>query len=572
MYKLNVTPRGFSYARSDRGITQTVAGRPWLLLMQMEADDAWGAPEKHNGALAFDRNFQLDGGSPRERVGFDSIINALPVDFYRTAAGLSEVTFLARLDAEDWRIQILQRVGHALPRVVAEATGTGAGEVALDVPFGPMRETRLHAVITYRGTLQSDLLAFATPKPDDMAPIGLSITTYNKPQFLLPNLEILRASLAAKAGLVEMLVVNNGAAIEGMPDGIEVLTPGNIGGTGGFLTAHAHFRDRGFRHFIIMDDDIVIPPDLLDRFFALSCLVKGRHVGSMAELLNVPERIVKEQGADLPWIHTFGLNLHNAGINIQARGRNAVFAFQDCDFSGWWALMVDLTGPRPSFPPFYFIKRDDITFGFESRQGGVPTAVFPNLLVAHSEEGATSYYYYDIRNDLVMRARNAGQLGISVRGIAEQLVTLFLTYRLDLQRMFNKALADFLDGPAPLAAQPVAEKLKEVRALAAAPVPLPEAAPRLISDQKVPVWRMLAAWVRPSAWRRPDPVPVVEPGHRACVTELGAYIAALPHSETGVRCDRSLASVWAFLRGGLLVLRLSLTRGRVVARYQQERG
>ena len=67
----------------------------------------------------------------------------------------------------------------------------------------------------------------------------------------------------------------------------------------------------------------------------------------------------------------------------------------------------------------------------------------------------------------------------------------------------------------------------------------------------------------------PDPLPLVPYGHRACVTEIGGYIAMTAFSKMGVPLRRRPANILAFLRGGLLVTRFALTRRRAAARYQR---
>lgn len=560
------------YRRSSKGIVQDVDGQSWLLLMQMTADDRVGAEDKTNGAMMIDRNFQLDGGEPRERASFDSVFNAFPTDFYATAAGLEDATFLARLEAPEWHVQVFDRVGLQVPRILAEAKGHGCGEIALPFGLTAGNGARVTVTITYRGVLHSDLMAFATPAPADPQPLGLSITTYNKPDYVRRNLDVIADSNAARAGLIDLLVVNNGDPIDGMADDIAELRPGNLGGTGGFRAAAGHFRDRDRAHFVIMDDDIILPPDMVDRFYALSCLVTGRHVGSLAEIENTPDRLVKEQGADVAPHAIFGLDLVNPMLDLQGWHRDALYRFRDVDYSGWWALMVDLSvDPQAIVPPYFFIKRDDITFGLESRATGTPTTVFPNLVIAHSEEGAASYMYYDVRNDLVMRARNADRLGMSIQGIARQILMKFVTYRLDEQRMLNRGLSDFMAGPDRLASRPVGDVLREIRGIAGTRVPLPEKSVPVhaAGPQVIRTWRKLAAWLRPSAWQVPDPLPVMAPGQTDIVARSGGYIAATPFSSTGVVYRRRLACVGAFAKGVFLLGRLIVTRGRVVDRYRK---
>lgn len=570
MHALAVTENRFTYSPSAKGVTVDANGQNWLVLMQLEADDRFGNLEKHSGAFMVDRNFQLDSAGPRERVTFDSTINCLPVDFYANAAGLTELAFVAQVNAPEWRVQVFERIGNKLPNLIGEVSGEGRDTVTLPIAFRRNKGARISVTLTYRGEMESNLLAFVTPSPEQMQPMGLSITTYNKPEYVLHNLNVIRASRAYKAGLIDLLIVNNGNPIEGLADDIAVITPGNVGGTGGFQVGAAHFTEKGLRHFVIMDDDIVIPADSVDRFFALSCFVKGHHVGSLAEIENTAKRLVKEQGADVARRDIFGINLKNPMIDIHSAERTNLYAYQECDYSGWWALMVDLeAATQVKLPSYFFIKRDDISFGLESRRNGTPTVVFPNILVAHSEEGAASYMYYDVRNDLVMRSRNNDALGMSIKGLSRILVTKFLIYRLEEQRMFNQALVDYMKGPKFLASRPVGDTLRDVRALAGKRIAIPEDHPVLRSEKPVSTLRMLSAWVRPSAWRTPNPLPLVPADNRACVTEIGGYISMSPFSKTGIIYKRSFANITALLRGIYLLGRFAMTRRKTIARYQE---
>ncbi len=571
IYPLDVRAMRWETGQPTRGPVTTFGGAEWLILMRMVADDRFGNPEKHNGAFSADRNFQTDDGTDRERISFDSAMNALPGAHYASVTGLSEVTFLANLDAPEWLVQIMRRRGTDLPIIVAEAAGSGPAALALPVAIRPDRNDRFYATITYRGTLTTHELAFATKKPTELPKIGLSITTYNKPEYLRPNLDIIRGSGAYQSGFIDLLVVNNGDPIAELPGDISVEEPGNIGGTGGFLIAQKHFREKAFRHFIIMDDDIVIPDDLIDRFYALSTFSQGQHIGALAEIQNMPERIIKEQGADVDPSVPFALELHNEALNVHGRKRGQLYDLQDSDYSGWWALMVDLSGPEIALPPFLFIKRDDISFGYESRVANFPTVVVPSLSVAHGEEGAETYFYYDIRNDLIMRARNNDTLNLSTRSLLVVAATLFLTYRLDRQRMYSLALSDFLRGPARLAALPVAQKLQQLRRIAARPIPLPEGHPELTSEKPVPRLKMLSAWIWPPAWRVPNPVPIVEPKQRACVTVIGGYIMSKPFTEVGFEYRRRFASIPSFLYAVFLIAVIALRRRSLVARYRDWR-
>lgn len=535
----------------------------------MVLDDNFGHPDKTNGAIFADRRATGPARETWTHLSFDSPSNAFPGAYYHRAAGLAKATLTLRFAAERWLVRLMCREGNLPPRIVCQENGSGSAELDLDTPALRDWPERFYLDLSYSGQLTVEHLAWTTPAPAALTRLGVAITTYNKPEYLLPNLDTLRQSAAFRAGLLDILVINNGKALEGVPDGIPVTALDNVGGTGGFLEGHRHFRAKGYGHFVIMDDDIAIAPDFVDRLHALSCLSRGCHIGSLAEVLNTPLRVVKEQGADVSEGNVFGLDLNNGNLDLQSWDRHRLYCYKEVDFSGWWSLLVDLAAPVPRMPRKQFIKRDDVMFGYESRVNGVPTVVFPNLLVAHGEEGAPSYYYFDIRNDLILRARNHPPLTTSIRQLVKIAGSLMLTLRLDRQCMFNAALADFMAGPQALDRSDMGRTLKRVRAMAAKPVTLPEDAEVLAGGDLPSSRELLLNWFRPSAWRRGAPPPVV--AGNAIRHSMGrySYYDKLPYGDAGYLRRRSAVSVLHLLRSLALILRFAVTRNALMRAYKK---
>lgn len=569
-------------------LTTKIDGVDHLVLMRCVDDDRFGNPEKVNGAY-IDRTAPhfVTTGHTRVR-SYDTVLNALPVEHYFRICGLKTVTGLARFSASNWRLRILSRTANKAPLLIHEEAGSGAADLAVPVKLS-RKPYRLYFELSWEGELTVDLMAWTAPKPKALRPLGVSITTYNKAAYLLPNLETLAQSAAYEAGLLDILVVNNGDPLPEDPAIAEVKTLPNVGGTGGFLAGHAHFKEKGYRHFVIMDDDIAILPDFIDRLFAISCFAKGLHVGTMAEILNVPERIVKEQGANVSASHTFGIDLINPFTDLQGWERHRVYGYYEADFSGWWSLLVDLDGPAPTMPEKQFIKRDDIMFGYESRAQALPTIVPPNLVVAHGEEGAPAYYYYDIRNDLILRTRNSDALSLSVKQLFQIAGYLMLSLQTDRQRMFNAALSDFMAGPEKLQNSNIGETLKHVRGMASKPQPIPKApsgknrlqgnADKLAAETQVrlgggerPATReLLRDWLKPSAWTTPKPLPIVESNPLLHARGQGAYLDVIPFTDTAYLRKREISAPFHFLRAALLIAKLYCIRGRLLRAYKDRR-
>lgn len=562
--------------RSFRKMFHDVGQTRHLTLMNFIPDDSYGHPEKPNVAVRRDLVFATsvdltgsDAGSGWTRLVFDSAANSLPEEYYHDAAGLESVALAVELQAAEWRVLIHRRFENTAPHMVEMREGQGAANLSVPVRLSRQSAGRLCVEVQYRGALDLKWMAWTAPAPAEIPKLGLSITTFNKQAFLLPNLETIRSSAPFRAGLLDVLVVNNGSEIEGLPTDLTLVTLANVGGTGGFKAGYVHFATKGHAKFVIMDDDIAIQDDFVERVFALSCLVGAMHVGSLAEILNTPERIIKEQGGFVSIRNTFGLDLPNALLDLAGSARHRLYTYRPAHFSGWWSLLVHIDRPEPDLPDWMFIKRDDISFGYQSYMRRIPTCVFPNLHVAHSEEGAPAYFYYDIRNDLVMRARSQN-LGISVYQLLRIVGAQFLAFRLDKQRMFNLALADFLSGPKALARIPVGRKLTQVRKLAQKPEPMPAGAADISHTSNTRFRTALLSWLNPAAYRQSGPVPLIRRDPARHAAGLAAFYEPLMFTDRVYLRRRSLAAIPSAVRGLWLVGRLALTRSRICRAYRAE--
>lgn len=450
---------GSQFGSSDLFEVGHVAYMPLMNLVQ---NDNYQCSGKKNCAYSVDFN-TVDTAIEQSmvRLNFDSAINSFPEEHYQQVCEIDHVDFRIALNASRWTVLIMRRIGNNEPQLVSSKTGSGAAVIDMPVSlYG--RAHRLYVEIVATLDIEISQAVWACVAPVKRAQLGISITTYNKQEFLIHNINNIMNSSVGKSGLVDLLIINNGDDIGISPDNFDIINLPNVGGTGGFLAGRKHFKDKGYDKFVIMDDDIVIGDDFINRLYAISCFSRGKHIGTMAEMLNTDERIIKEQGGHVAQYHVFGLDLRNHLLDIAGWDMHSLFGYVPMTFSGWWSLIVDLD-VEPKIEPNLFIKRDDIAFGLDSWMLGIQTIVFPNLMIAHSEEGAPAYYYYDVRNDLIMRAKQGHTFEIKPQQLHKLAIKNFLRFKIDRQRMFNMALRDFIAGPDQLSNKPVAETLIKVR-------------------------------------------------------------------------------------------------------------
>lgn len=528
-------------------VVTDAGGARHLTLMNLVFRDDYGLAHKTSVAAA-----PCPADSPEAPLAleFDSHSNAFPEDFYHRI-GVTRAAFRARLRAAFCRVRVLRRDPAGGETLVAEAMVRG--EQSVDLPFDLRAGgSRCLVRIDASADLTLSAAAWTTPAPADHRPIGVSITTYNKEAALRANLQGITDSAPARDGLLEVLVVNNGRPLDPLPETVTLVECDNIGGTGGFITAYNHFQERQFGHFLIMDDDILIAPDFIERVFAISCLARGVHIGTIAEVQNSPDRLIKEQGARVSRSEFLGLDLHNRDLLLDGPGLPRLYPVHSAEYCGWWGLLVDLSAPQQLPPRYFFIKRDDITFGVDSAAQGCETLVFPNLHVTHSEIGALTYFYYDVRNELILRASHAPDMVLDPWQLRLVANWCLVTLQTDLQRMLNLALRDFLRGAAYLQALDPGERLAQLRRIATAPVARPEGAPALAAGPGAEPGRAIH-FLLPGSYRHdPDP-PVIEGDPVALIGRRSAYFAAVAGSDTVYPRRRRLSALVHYARALLLL-------------------
>ncbi|MCB1396684.1 MAG: glycosyltransferase [Rhodobacter sp.] len=543
------------------GLVTDPDGARHVTLMNLVFRDDYGLAHKTSVALA-----PCPAASPDRplALSFDSHSNAFPEDFY-CRIGVTQAVFRATLRAASCRVRVIRRDPAGKEQLLAEADGHGDLAVSMPVDLLPGGS---RCIVQIDATPDLTILqaGWTAPAPDICRPLGLSITTYNKEPYLRANLQTILDSTPAQDGLLEVLVVNNGRPIDSLPGTVTVITRDNIGGTGGFITAYEHFRQRGFAHFLVMDDDILIAPDFLERIYAISCFARGVHVGAIAEIQNTPKRRIKEQGARISRSEVMGLELHNEDLLLDGPDLPRLYAAEDSEYGGWWGLLVDLSAPRRLPPAYFFIKRDDISFGVDSAAAGCPTLVFPNLHVTHSEIGSPVYFYFDVRNDLVMRARSDPPMPLDPWHLRVVANWCLVTLQPDRQQMLNRAIRDFLRGPEALAALDPHALLADLRQLADPAMPWPADAPVLTVADAGQHGRAVD-FLRWRSYRQDGPVPVIVGNPTGLTGGRAAYYEGQPGTDTVRLHKRRFRSLWHYLHTLILLRRLKRRYPAMQERY-----
>jgi GT2 family glycosyltransferase len=250
--------------------------------------------------------------------------------------------------------------------------------------------------------------------------IACCICTFHREDYVKRNVECMSKALLAKDGVLsdslEIFIIDNGQTLkkEEPPfkdnKKIHIIYNPNYGGSAGFtrgmIEAAIYRKNEGFTHVLLMDDDILIYPEVLVRTkIFLQLLRKEYHDNILGgAMLLEDNKNIQAESCGYYDVMT-GTNRENPMDGISLLPLENIInneEAEDANFSGWWyscipaSLIYDGNLPLP-----LFIHRDDQDFGVRSRKkilkmNGI-CIWHPSPAAKHSD----NIHYYDMRNMLI---------------------------------------------------------------------------------------------------------------------------------------------------------------------------
>lgn len=366
------------------------------------------------------------------------------------------------------RIQVLRRSAkNGIETCVTHASidNTVAVQMHLPIALACGEESYLIVrLIAAAGAVIAGLEWVAETLPIQTVALGVAITTYNRDEFLVRNLNTLGPQLRADD---KIIVVNHG--LPGLSNrlsdvlsrypAIRLLEQQNTGGAGGFTRGMVeHVRADLATHIVLMDDDIDLVPDLLERMrAALGYLAEPACIGGAmfdyrqrTRLFTAGDRLKPSSFAISHCAPKEGGNLSvPEGVDFLAR-------FHSPDFNGWWCFAFPIKAiAKVGLPMPCFIRGDDVEFGYRLKEHGWPTVGWPGIAVWHmpfDEKSAPWQMFYDRRNSLFANAihKRVGRwdaFSFFTGGFIHHL----LRYDYSRVRAMTLGIAAFNEGPAAMA-------------------------------------------------------------------------------------------------------------------------
>ena len=212
-----------------------------------------------------------------ETVSFNTYFNCFSYTKYLKYTSVKDVTFSCQIEGEA-RAVLCVFDGKAETVICSATAKDGILSMRADITALPPRAI-LYPVITAITDLRfTGGTYYCDSAESDEIDCAIAICTFKREESTLNNLKIL--SGADFSFVNKIYVIDNGQTInadEHSTDLISILPNKNFGGSGGFTRGIIEAHRGGHSHVILMDDDVVIFPEAIERITAFISLLKPEY-------------------------------------------------------------------------------------------------------------------------------------------------------------------------------------------------------------------------------------------------------------------------------------------------------
>ena len=294
--------------------------------------------------------------------------------------------------------------------------------------------------------------------------LALCICTFKREEFVTRNVNqvidgIINNKKSVMKDNVEVFVSDNGQTLPADTfkcDKVHLYPNRNVGGAGGFtrdmIEAVLYRKNNNLSHVILMDDDIVLDAEVLERNFLFLKFLRPYYSKAMigGELFELDRRYLQfEAGAAYRQVVIQSFNQLWDMRNPDAVAANEVE--NPMNFNGWWYCCIPVSYVREDNLPLpVFIHRDDVEYGMRNEENG--TILLNGLSVWHPQgpgKAAVAMNYYDVRNDLICMCdkKDAPTAYEVMNHITRGVIGNMLRYRYQVIDCIFYALRDYYKGP-----------------------------------------------------------------------------------------------------------------------------
>lgn len=256
-----------------------------------------------------------------------------------------------------------------------------------------------------------DIGSFSSDVQENDVKLAIVICTYNREEYLKKNVKSISETLFDSkyhTDDVSLYVIDNGRTLKSEDvckhPNVKLIPNRNLGGSGGFARGMMEAFDDGMTHVILMDDDIVIDPNVIYKNLNILKTLKESKkdafiLGGMISLEN-------------PTIQYEAGSRYN-GRFVQLKGdldlsiRGSLFKndlYEDADYGAWWYMCAPLKNEN-ALPMPFFIKMDDVEYGLRNMSQHI---IINGIGVWHEDfenkRNRIAERYYHERNSMMVKS------------------------------------------------------------------------------------------------------------------------------------------------------------------------
>ena len=291
--------------------------------------------------------------------------------------------------------------------------------------------------------------------------IAVNICTFHREEFVYRNFKNIRRYMEENGSKIvrdyyDFYIVDNGQSLDASEiciDHVNVVSQKDSGSTGGFTRGFIEImaQDRKYDYVIVMDDDILFEPEILERTCMFQAFKKKEYsdsiLGGVMMDLRTPW-LQNEAGGYFDKYNYYSLK-HDYNLNDRITLLLNDYE-QNARVNAWWFCCIPgniITKTNLPYP--FFFHRDDMEFGYRNRK----TIILMNGIGVWHEsffnKTASWHTYYDIRNLLILDALHFRDFNRkdAKKILWKTMLDRVVKYRYKEADFLIEAYEDFLKGP-----------------------------------------------------------------------------------------------------------------------------
>lgn len=297
--------------------------------------------------------------------------------------------------------------------------------------------------------------------PDVM--LAINMCTYKFERYVYQNVDMLNRCVFNNDDCMiqnnlHLFITDNGRTIDQdrvRSEKIHIVSQPDMGSAGGFARGMIEVLDvkdkLGITHIIMMDDDVLLDPETLERNYAFMLLVKDEYkkyvLGGAMFRLDY-QYLQHESGG---WFNENGYHINKFNTDMRILENVMDNSIDEgAEINAWWYCCIPMENVNENTLPFpLFFHRDDMEYG--KRIGG-KLILLNGICLWHEafqyKVALWRNYYYDVRNDFILNSLYFPNYSVkeAKSKIRKEFLDNLFSYRYKYCDVLLSAIEDFCKG------------------------------------------------------------------------------------------------------------------------------